>query len=66
MPEITINTSDLVSVKDAAIVLNCHRYQIYRWIDGKKLTGIKFGGVLFIPRTEVERLQKERKETAIE
>jgi len=60
VPEITIDTRDLVSVKDTASILNCHRYQIYRWVNGKKLIGVKLGGVLFIPRTEVERLQNWR------
>jgi len=31
---------------------------IYRWVEAGKIIGIKLGGVLFIPVSEVERLQK--------
>jgi len=57
MAEITISTKDLVSVQDAAKVLKRHRYQIYRWLNSGKLTGIKFGGVIFIPISEINRLK---------
>ena len=60
MKEITVTTNDLMSVQDAAKVLNRHRYQIYRWIDAGKIISIKLGGILFIPVSEIERLRKEQ------
>jgi len=33
---------------------------LYRWLDAGKIVGIKLGGVLFIPESEVERLKKNR------
>ena len=57
MKEITIRTNDLVSVQDVAKALNRHRYQIYRWLAADKIKCIKLGGVIFIPASEIERLQ---------
>ena len=59
MKEITVHTSDLVSVQEAANALSRPRYTIYRWIDAGKIIGIKLGGILFIPVSEVERLKKK-------
>ena len=59
MKEITVTTNDLMSVQDAAKALNRHRYQIYRWIEASKIIGIRLGGILFIPVSEVERLKRE-------
>ncbi len=60
--EIRIKTDDLVSVADAAKILERPRLTIYRWMDAGKIVGIKLGGVLFIPKTEVERIkEKDRK-----
>lgn len=59
MKEITVTTNDLVSVQDAAKALGRHRYQIYRWIESSKIVSIKLGGVLFIPKSEVERIKNK-------
>lgn len=58
--EIKVTTSDLVSVADAARVLGRPKMTIYRWVDAGKIVGIKLGGVLFIPKSEVERLKNEK------
>ena len=60
MREITVSTSDLMSVQDVAKTLGQHRYQIYRWIESGKIIGIKLGGVLFVPKSEVERMKREK------
>ncbi|GAI98603.1 unnamed protein product [marine sediment metagenome] len=60
MKEITVTTNDLMSVQDAAKVLNRHRYQIYRWIDAGKIISIRLGGILFIPKSEIERVKNEQ------
>lgn len=57
--EIKVATSDLVSVAQAAIELGRPRSTIYRWVDAGKIVGIKLGGIIFVPKSEVERLKKE-------
>ena len=59
MKEIKVSTDDLMSVQDAAKALNRPRYTIYRWIEGGKIIGLRFGGILFVPVSEVERLKNE-------
>jgi len=66
LKEITITTNDLMSVQDAAKALNRHRYQIYRWIEAGKIIGIRLGGILFVPVSEVKRLKREINEQAAE
>jgi len=58
--EIKLTTNDLVTVAQAAKILGCARLTIYRWVKSGKTAGIDLAGLLFIPRTEVERLQKQR------
>ena len=57
MKEVKVTTDDLMSVQDAAKALSRPRYTIYRWIEAGKLIGLRFGGILFIPVSEVERLK---------
>ena len=56
---IEIKTDDLVSVPQAAKLLNRPKITLYRWIEKGKVVAIQLGGVLFIPKREVERLQNE-------
>ncbi len=58
--EIKVATRDLVSVAQAASELGRHRATIYRWADAGKIIGIKLAGILFIPKSEVERLKNEK------
>ncbi|HUV56868.1 MAG TPA: helix-turn-helix domain-containing protein [Dehalococcoidales bacterium] len=62
---IKVNTGDLVSVQDAAKELARPRVTIYRWVEAGKIIGIKLGGILFIPKSEVERI-KNKKATGVE
>jgi excisionase family DNA binding protein len=55
--EIKITTNDLVSVIEAAKSLGWPKIRIYRWVARGTLLGVKLGGVLFIPVSEVERLK---------
>ena len=55
--EITFSTNDLVTVTEAANVLGCARLTIYRWVQSGKILGVHVAGMLFIPKTEVERMQ---------
>ncbi len=60
MKEITVTTNDLMSVQDTAKELGRHRYQIYRWIDSGKIVAIKLGGILFVPKSEIERVKSKQ------
>ena len=57
---ITINTDDILSVAETAKILNKPPLTIYRWIAGNKITAIRLGGVLFVPRSEIERVQSAK------
>lgn len=57
---ITITTDDLVTVTEAAKALKKHIATIYRWHEAGHIVAVKFGGILFIPTAEVERLNTER------
>ncbi len=59
--EIKIQTDDLISVPEAARQLCKHKMTLYRWIDANKIAYIKLSGILFIPKSEIERLRSERK-----
>jgi len=61
---ITITTDDLVTVEDAAVALKKHIVTIYRWHKSRQIVGVKLGGTLFIPRSEVERLKREGNDQA--
>jgi len=62
--EIKVTTSDLCSVAEAAKILGRSRLTIYRWIEKDEIAAIKLGGVLFIPRSEVDRKDRENKKAA--
>ena len=58
--EVTLTTDDLMSIKDAAEALNRPRITIYRWVEKGKLLFVKFGGIYYIPVSEVERLKNNQ------
>ena len=60
MKEVKVTTDDLMSVQDAARALSRPRYTIYRWIEAGKIIGLRFGGIIFVPTSEVERVKKEQ------
>ncbi|MBA7655928.1 hypothetical protein ES703_63839 [subsurface metagenome] len=57
---IRIKTDDFLSVGKAAKALGTSRWSIYRWVDAKKIIGVKLGGILFIPISEIERKKNEK------
>lgn len=63
--EIKVATTDLVSVAQAARELERPRSTIYRWADAGKIHGIKLGGTLFIPQSEVDKLKNKRAATVV-
>jgi excisionase family DNA binding protein len=63
--KITVSSNDVLSVQEAARQLEKHRATIYRWYRAGEILGVEFGGILFIPKSEVERIKKanHREET---
>lgn len=57
---ITISTDELMTVLQAAKVIGVHFATVYRWVENGKVLSLKFGGIIFIPTSEVERLKAER------
>lgn len=37
-----------------------HRTTVYRWVEAGKIIGIKLGGILFIPVSELERIKNKK------
>ncbi len=58
--EIRVTSDDLLSVAKAAEALGRPRVTIYRWADAGKIHGIKLGGIIFIPKSEIQRLKNEQ------
>jgi len=54
-----LKPGDVMTVQEAAKQLGKSRMTLYRWIESNKVSWIRFGGVVFIPVSEVERLQNE-------
>ena len=62
--EIRVTSQDIVSVAQAAEDLGRPRITIYRWIQAGKIIGIRLGGILFIPKSEIGRLKSEENKEA--
>ena len=56
--------TDFLTARQAARQIGVHFTTIYRWTDAKAIESINFGGILFIPVSEVERLRKEKEQAA--
>jgi excisionase family DNA binding protein len=59
---ITISVTNAVSLKEAADELGITTMTLWRWMDKGKIIAVKFGRYRMIPKSEIERLQKERGE----
>jgi len=57
--EIKIQADEVVTVPEAAKRLGKPKMTLYRWIDANKILWLRFGGILFIPVSEVERLKEK-------
>ena len=57
----TINPKELVSLSEAAEIADRSRVTIWRWVRGGILPSIEISKRLFVQRTEVERVAKNRK-----
>lgn len=52
--------TDLLTVLQAAKEMGVHFTTVYRWIETGVISGIKVGGILFVPLSEIERLKNEK------
>ena len=59
--EIKVLAEDLMTVPKAAKALGYPKMTLYRWVGINKIHAIKLGGILFIPKSEIERLKGEGK-----
>jgi excisionase family DNA binding protein len=57
---------EAVTVNTASEEIGIHHATLYRWIQAGKVAYIQFGGILFVPTTEVERLKNEKNKKATE
>ena len=47
-------------VREAAIEVGVHFTTLYRWIKAGEVAFVAFGGTVFVPFIEVERLKREK------
>lgn len=59
-----LQKGDVLTVAAAAIEIGIHHATLYRWAEAGKVAFVRFGGIMFIPVTEVERLSRERNKEA--
>lgn len=57
--ELKVVTDEFVTVPEAAKQLGKPKMTLYRWIGANKLIAITFGGILFVPNSEIERLKNQ-------
>ncbi|MBA7562928.1 hypothetical protein ES708_04581 [subsurface metagenome] len=62
--ELKVVTDEFVTVPKAAKRIGKPKVTLYRWIEANKLIAVTFGGILFIPVSEVERLKNLAAERA--
>ena len=55
---------DVLSARDAANKIGVHFTTIYRWVQRNEIVYITFGGSIFIPALEVERIRRENEKAA--
>ena len=49
-----------MTARKAAKQIGVHFTTIYRWIDAGTILSINFGGILFVPKSEVERFKNKK------
>lgn len=58
--ELRVLTDDFVTVPEAAKQMGKPKVTLYRWIEANKLIAVTFGGILFVPKSEIERFKNEQ------
>jgi excisionase family DNA binding protein len=57
--ELKVVTDDFITVPEAAKQLGKPKMTLYRWIAANRLIAITFGGILFVPKSEIVRLKEK-------
>ncbi len=57
-----LDPGEVLTVNAASEEIGIHHATLYRWADAGKVAFVRFGGIMFIPVTEVQRLKKEKNE----
>jgi excisionase family DNA binding protein len=65
MPKVLVDTGEVYGTQEAADLLGMGYATIYRWIKAKKIIPLRIVGRTLIPKSEVERLKKERATTNV-
>ena len=63
MVKFVIESPDLYDADEAAKILGIGYATVWRWIRAGKLIPVKMGGRTLIPKSEVERLNKQAGES---
>ena len=58
--ELRVLTDDFVTVPKAAKQMGKPKVTLYRWIEANKLIAVTFGGILFVPKSEIERFKNNQ------
>jgi len=61
LAKIEVDTSELLTVTEAAATIGMHRATLYRWVESGKVNAIRLGSSLYLLRIEVEKIKEERK-----
>ena len=64
MPNIIVDTGEVYDAAQAADLIGIGYATLYRWIKSGKIIAVKLAGRTLIPKSEVERLQKEKENHA--
>jgi putative resolvase len=57
--KLVFESPDLLSMAEAKAALGISAMTLHRWIEAGKIQAVKVGSYRAIPRSEVERLQRE-------
>lgn len=58
--ELRVQSGDFVTVPEAAKQLGKPKMTLYRWIEANRLIAVTFGGILFVPISEIKRLKNNQ------
>ena len=61
-----LKPGEVLTVNAASEEIGIHHATLYRWAEAGKVAFVRFGGIMFIPVTEVQRLKKEKNNQATE
>ena len=60
MAKIIVDTAEIYDTIEASRLLGIGYATLYRWIKDSKLIAIKMGGRTLIPKSEIDRITKEK------